>query len=68
MGEYSSKEAILWAHKICCPYHHDYIGEKVQGVPEPLTCGSGNKKCDSKCWYMEIFERALNGALEVNPE
>lgn len=61
-------DAILWAHRLCCPYHHDYIGEKVQGIPKPIPCGSGNKECNGQCWYMETFIKVLEGAIAVNPE
>lgn len=60
-------EAILWAHRLCCPYHHNYIGDKVQGIPKPLPCGLGHEKCDGDCWYMETFKKVLDGAIAVNP-
>ena len=57
-------DMIMWAHRLCCPYHHNYIGNKCPGIPEPLPCGMGKPECDGDCWYVHTFQTVLDAGLK----
>lgn len=59
MIDKETKNKILDAHKLCCPYNTDQFKQKQIYLGKPILCGAGEQECSNKCYYMKTFIRAL---------